>query len=93
MTPSKTSSASWLPSIVGGVTKDADSMETYLWLCWEYDATLCLTSWWVSALDTPSTLNVKTACSMTEWCPIPTILDRVLSASMSSMISEDGFSE
>jgi hypothetical protein len=30
---------------------------------------------------------------MTEWCPIPTILDSVLSASMSSMISEDGFSE
>lgn|GEM_PF-6302296 len=35
MTPSKTSSASGLPSMVGGVTNDADSMETYLWLCWE----------------------------------------------------------
>jgi hypothetical protein len=35
MTPSKTPSASEFPSMVGGVTKDADSMETYLWLCCE----------------------------------------------------------
>jgi len=47
----------------------------------------------VSALDTPSTLKVNTACSMTEWCPIPTILDSVFSASMPSMISDDGLSE
>ena len=68
-------------------------IETYLWLCCENEATLCLTSWWVSALDTPSTENVNTACSITEWCPIPTILDSTFSALMSSAISYDGRSE
>ena len=54
---------------------------------------VCLTSWWVSARDTPSTENVKTACSTTDRWPMPTILDRVFSESTSSTISADGLAE
>ncbi len=86
-------SASGSPWTVRGVTYVGSVKDTYLWLCCEKDATLCLTSWWVSALDTPSTENVNTACSMTEWCPMPTILERTFSESMSSAISEAGLLE
>ena len=30
----------------------------YLWDCWMKETNLCLTSWWVMALETPEILNV-----------------------------------
>ena len=66
MVSSNTLLASGSPSTVCGTTYVGSFMDTYLWLCWENDATLCLTSWCVRARETPSTENVNTACSITE---------------------------
>ena len=56
-------------STAGGVTKEKPEL-TYRWLCWEYDAIRCRTSWCEVAREMPSTPNVNATCSRTEACPI-----------------------
>jgi len=60
---------SGLPLMLGGIMNEKSDLSTYRWLCCEYEAMRCRTSWCVSAREMPSTPNVKLACSITDMCP------------------------